>query len=686
MPALGAWAGWMAVLFLGRSGPITFVPGLPPDGIINACVPLGYPKQQDFFWYALMLAAGPVGGWDAAFFWRRLAAWGEKRPAGGIHLEAAAACAVLATILALANAPGWLTASAVLALAAAGLPWFDRRWYASAPPVAESASAGGVIRPWHVAAALGLAVVWVFDSCLLRRPIDGFHEGSKLLFVQSFLAGDRPGVDVAIDYGPLYLHSVWWWMKLAGVSLAALRWHFLVAQAVGLAVQILVLRALAGTGLAVAAGVWSLLAFSSVAGIQYGMPNALRLALPMAALAVWGRGGRTAPILAGALTAAAWLFSPEYGMAAAAACAVAAIVDGWHDGWRRAAGSLGVWTSTAGATVLGLLLVMYGTGTGEALRGLLGGGHGAARLLGQGAWPAPRPVWWVSASDAWFDRGAWYSLASYWGPGLLCSGVAAWLLAGPVAPLRRGRVAGWLAFASLALVPVVIRPAGQQVNAIAATAGLLVLAIDSARGTGSGGRRAALGGAAAIGVAGLVALSAHAGDFAAKGARCLGDLRTGASAGSLPRLGGVQLPERARRDLDGAVAAVRAGCPPGGRVYVAAISWAHVPFLADRAGLRPYPLAALTATRGERDVVLAALDRERPAVALVTEAGFDVPFAAEHPEEAAYVAAHYRLVKRFGDLRVMARLGPSGPVRLPGSGAALPFDSETRSGLRAPGQ
>jgi hypothetical protein len=200
------------------------------------------------------------------------------------------------------------------------------------------------------------------------------------------------------------------------------------------------------------------------------------------------------------------------------------------------------------------------------------------------------------------------------------------------------------------------------VNAIPAAAGLLVFALDAAFAAGPRGRRAGWGAAALIAVAGLCSLSAHAREFAEKGTRCLGDLRAGSEDAVLPRLGGVLLGDAARRDLEGAVAAVRAACPPGGRVYVAAISWAHVPFLADRAGLRPYPLADMAATRGERGAILAALDRERPAVALVTEAGFDVPFADEHPEEAAYVTAHYRQMGRFGDLRVMARLGPSGPI------------------------
>jgi len=654
VPALGAWAGWMAVLELGRAGLLSFRPGPATAGLYNACVAMGYPKAQDYVRYGLACAAGPAGAWLAVAIHRRLAAGRRRRGHQGWWLEAGLACAAAATVLACASFPSLVAASAVAAVAAIFLPWRDRRWWEPARPAADPPAAP-VPGIRHVAVAAGLAAVWVFDSCLLRRPIDGVHEGAKLLYVQSFLAGDTPGAGTAIEYGPLYVHSVWWWMRGFGLTVAAFRWHFLAAQAGGLAIQLLVLRALAASPLAVVTGACLLLSLTSVSGVQYGVPNALRVALPMAALALGWRGltARRAGWLAasGAGTAVAWLFSPEYGVAAAAGLAVMVFDDRRRRGTWPGRGAAGAWLAGAAATAAGLLLVMFGRAVAASATALVGGGYGMSRLLGQGAWPLPAVPWWVSLRDLWFDRVNLLELGTIWGPGLLASGAAAWwLIRPPTAPWRRGSlVAGWVVFTGLGVLPAVVRPLGQQENAVAAAAVLAAVVLDALRG------RAAVVAAGAALAVGAVALAPHAEDFTAKPFACLGDLAGMRTDSGWPRLGGVRIPAEEAGLLRGAVDLVRRSCPPGGRVYVAATAWAHVPFLADRAGLRGFPSGVLAARPADRRRLLEELDRERPAVALVADRGFDVPFATERPEEAAYVAAHYRLAGRFGDLGVYVR-------------------------------
>ena len=126
-------------------------------------------------------------------------------------------------------------------------------------------------------------------------------------------------------------------------------------------------------------------------------------------------------------------------------------------------------------------------------------------------------------------------------------------------------------------------------------------------------------------------------------------------AALIPRLGTLRLPAQQERELRAAVEELRRRCPPGARVYVGAHRFAHVPFLADRAAVGPFALSYLAVTRAERVAAAAALERERPSVALLAADGIDLPYREEHPEEWAVLAARYREARRFGEFSLWVR-------------------------------
>ncbi len=656
--AHGIWVGGMAVLLLARSGVITFVAHQPGSGIINSCWLAGYPKQQDYVWYALMVVAAVAGAWGNAALVAARRRRGRVPAPGRRTLGAAGILSALATVLVLANDGPLIAVGAACGLVAALLPWLDARWYEPAKCLVESPRVGGAGRwvGWGAGIA-ALSALWVFDSCHANRILDGLHEGMKLLSIQGFLAGDLPGVDVRTEYGPLAIHPLWWWMRAGGLTPLALRRLDLLAQAAGLAILLAIVRARCASVIAVAAGWWVILLASSVSVIQYGLPNALRLALPLGALGLVRPAGTTArAAVSGGLLAAAWLFSPEYGLAAiVAALAVWAEAVAAGRPWRGRA--VAIWVAGMLGAAAVLLALMFRGRTLDALPGLFGGGLGTARLLGAAVLPLPVFPWWVSARLAWRDWSAVTGLAWIWGPGLLCAGSVAWCV-GPsrgAPPGRRGELLGWAVFTLAAIVPMIARPAGQQVNVVPSTAILGALVLDSH--LAGPHRRRVL----AVTVALLAFLASGwspraYGLFLAKLTACPGGLAAGppgAPPGGLERLagmtGGLTDPAGVRSVVD----LIRRRCPPGERVYCAAPGWAHLPFLADRAGLRPFLLANFAATAADRAVVLAALQQDRPPVALVTEAGLDgVPFAREHAAEWAWIRSRYRLERRVGDLLV----------------------------------
>ncbi len=639
--ALGLWAGWIAALLFGRIVPVSFAVHPPPDGIFSACALAGYPKQQDWFRYGLGLVAGPLGALGASLGFRVLRARGfaGRWRRGG--LEAGLGTGLVATLCAFLNADAGPAVALLLLPVAAALPWLDRRWYAEDQLIAEQhVLVGRIGWRWNLPLIAVFSFFWLFDSCVLLRSVDGFHEGPRLLYLQGFLAGDLPGADVRIEYGPLMVHALWWWSRVAGATFESYRWWFLACQWLGLALMLVSLRRVTRSPVAIGAAAIAILCLSSAASVQFGVPNALRMGLPMAVLAFADRA-----VIAGALLATATLFSPEFGAAAALGWGAGSL------GARRPVGDWLVCAATAVVTGAGWMALMFGARWPEGVGRLLDGGYGAARLRGHGVTPLPDVPWLSSFAGVSRDLGDWGIQACVWGPGLLATGTLMWLV------LRRHRDPGartaWSVFVLLVSIPVIARPAGQQVNLAPAAAVLAALGIEAGLRVS---RRTALGGAALLVLLGINAVAPVAGPLASKGLGCLPSLRTASPAPpGLERLGRIAPGEARLRELARMVEAVRRRCPRGGRVYVAAPRYAHLPFLAGRSAFGAIPLTTLAVTAADRAATVAALGRDRPPVALVTADGLEAPWALEHAEEARVIARDYRRVEVIGDLEIHVR-------------------------------
>ena len=238
----GLWVGWMAVLLLARSGVITFQLLPPAEGILNQCFLAGYPKQQDYFWYAAMLLGGWAGAGVSLLVHQRLLRSSWNGSARNGLLAGAVLCALVTTILAFSQTFASSPITFLLAILGAVLPWLDRHWYANAP--AATGDSPTPVPPtkrmsrWVIGCFV-MAGIWGFDTCMPYRWIDGYHEGNRLLLLQSYLAGDLPGVNLRLQYGPLYEYSFFWWMEIFGLTISAERWYFMLAQIFGTAVHLI---------------------------------------------------------------------------------------------------------------------------------------------------------------------------------------------------------------------------------------------------------------------------------------------------------------------------------------------------------------------------------------------------------------------------------------------------------------
>ncbi len=145
-------------------------------------------------------------------------------------------------------------------------------------------------------------------------------------------------------------------------------------------------------------------------------------------------------------------------------------------------------------------------------------------------------------------------------------------------------------------------------------------------------------------------------------------------------------PSSAAVEISCRIEGIRARVPAGGRLYLAAPRYAHACFLADRAPLPPFGLTYLAATGTERRAIVDALDRRPPDLAVVTDAGLEQPFAVEHPEERAWLAARYRLDARIGEVQLWVPLAPPGNrATRPGRPGSAPPASPGTGPHRRPG-
>jgi len=394
-----------------------------------------------------------------------------------------------------------------------------------------------------------------------------------------------------------------------------------------------------------------MLSLTTASVIEYGWANALRTALPLLGIVMFRNGliggSRMQLVIAGALSAVSLLYSPEFGAAGLAACAVLAFLD------RRELGRTAWWAFGFAATLLILTAAMFGNRTAGYLSDSLQGGYALARLKGHGTRPLPSFPWWTSFSGLvpplW--RMKW--MIRIWGPALVCSAAGGWLLIRRREDRYPALFAALLVFAVVAQVPVVARPLSQ--TATSAPPLVLLTAMMLAGLAGSGRVNAGRVSAGLLAAAGLVLPVGSPGNWLDKyrgaGPQVAADLpRDGAD-----RMGRVTVSRRQATELAEALRLVDRLALPGDRVYCAAPYQTHLCFLADRPALPPFLLAHLAATPSDRDRILAALEREKPSVALLSPLSIDVPYPEEHARELDFILKRYRLERKIGDVMVYRR-------------------------------
>jgi len=654
----GAWAGWAALLFVVRSGVIAFNYSDPADGLINLCTTLRYPKHQDYCWYGAMLAAGLAGAGLNALALKRLVRDGRVGRLGTAFLLLALGFAAAGTGL-LFTAGWWRSPLTLLSLAAAGLlPWFCARWYSPAGSLPVPAKPRTVLNAvgW-LAACLALSFVWVYDGGYYLRWIDGYHEGGNhLLVVQGYLAGDTPGIGVRTVYGPLYHFSLIWWMKIFGMTVSSERVYFMLAQMAGTAIHLYLVRLVCGNRAVALAGMWLMLTLSTAPALGYGWANALRTAIPLGAFVScrYGivRGSGRLLAVSGLLTACGMLYSQEFGAAGALGCLLLLSADAF--GVSRRLSGLYRWSASVLAAFLVLMAAMYRGRVATAIGKMFLENYAMTQLKGHYTLPLAGFPWFTSLLDAGSKSGDIIYQLSVWGPGLLCVLAAGWLASRRerLVPGNGPLLGALVLMALLSQLPVLARPMGQVGTSMPVVVLMAAVFFDMTVGADrpGGGARKGLILAASF----LWGLSVswpeikssylekyNPNPFYQVGAR-----------GIFMRLGLVKL--KLPRDETGirAMQYISRALLPGERIYVAAPFYSHLCFLTGHPGMAPFVSASMVRTLFDREAMVRILEEQKPPMTLLTEGAIDVPFAVSHPEEWAYIKAHYVMKLKINDLSI----------------------------------
>jgi len=366
--------------------------------------------------------------------------------------------------------------------------------------------------------------------------------------------------------------------------------------------------------------------------------------------------------MSGATCAFSYLYSQEFGAAAAIGCAILLTGLMVETGGNRELRLLGIWGGAGVAGGASVMFLMFGHRIGEFLR--LGSlvGYGADRLMGHHVLPLESFPWDFDLQHILMHPAELMAWSAIWAPILTMA-----LLIGIMVTWRRKEGVCALALqasvttaALIAAVPVVARPNVQVATSMPFLAVLLVVFL---RDMGEGGQHRLLATAlAAVWLTLSVGAIAVIWPVAGSKYSCFSRMRLTPSE-RIPRLGSVSLlSSGADRDIP-VINYLHRSVPPGKRIFVAAPYYSHLLFLADRAGVPRYMTTEASAGRQRGKEMIDALERFKPPVVLLENQGVDVPFAAEQPDLASYIATHYRLGRQFGELRVLKRVGPAGKAR-----------------------
>lgn len=660
----GVLWGWVGVIFLAVSGAVKFSVTPSSLGIDNYCLRVGYPKQQDYFWYAAVLLAPWVG--TAVNLWLRrvLARRGWRGWASGWPSVAGVSCLGCALVFSFSAYYATAVGTVLLAMAGLALPWLDREWYrermACGAPEEPAPPTTPRLLFWILGSA-AVAVLAVADPCIGYRILDPMHEGHHLAYVQSYLAGDLPGIDVYSAYAPLFTYSVIWWMKAFDLTVVGERWYFMLVQIGGTAAHLALLWWICRTWRGRLIGGLLMLVLSTSLGILYGWANALRTAIPLAALIVAWRGvdaGRVGTVaVSGCLIGIAWLYSQEYASAAVLAVVGMGAAVALRGRSTAVARNLVLWGGCGLGTVVLLLFIMFGWRLGEAVSHMATGG--ASHFFGQGAVPFPQVLRLEGLGSSGYWGGLGY-LLELWSPALLGGAVGAWLLAcgRGVAQGRGPLVIALLVFMIVIQPPALVRPITHLASSAPGFVALAALVLDVLVIRGGWFRRAAVAGGVLLVVYGAARQYSNLRVNVEGKFLCAKEVRA-RPARLVERLGKTSLTEDEERRLAGFVGKIRDLCPSGERVYQTTFLGGALCFLADRAAMPPYPSGFVVVTAAQRARSLEALERSRPPVALIAKEGLDGSlFEVARAEEWSYVSRNYVLRDRYSDVMLFVRMVP----------------------------
>jgi hypothetical protein len=551
------------------------------------------------------------------------------------------------------------------ALAGAALPWFDTRWMATLEePVHEEPDFRPALKDsirWAILAFL-VAILAGFDTCMDWRNMDGIHEGVHLSYVQSWLVGDKPGITVWPEYAPLYVYTIIGWMRAFGMTIFAERGYFQAVQIMGTALHIIALRWACRTWVGSFMGFWTMLTMTLATYVLYGGTNSMRTAVAFAGMVACWRGleSRSWRVLAGsgALFGVALLYSQEYAYTCLLPCLVLfaaalirdalaapggfAPVPALRGRWREGA----AWAAGIAAAMAVILLAVFGHDVVDGAARYFGGGYASSRLSGHGA--RPFPVFPRISNFVELARWKWnlFENVALWWPAFIAGAAGAWLIGSGRAALGGRRLLA-LAFIMSGLVmqvPAIVRPMGHLTTAgtMIPILGLATLAVDWMWGRPGPSRW--WGGIAAVSLTlfGIIRLYTFKQEFQVKYA-CMWT-GTDTHKRELDRLGLVRVVKQQEDGLAFVVNKMRQLCPRDKRIYLSAPGYNHLLFLADRAGMPPYPTTSLAATAAQRAAILQSFDEYKPPLAMITDGGIDLPYKEEHKEEWEYIQKHYRLI------------------------------------------
>ena len=123
---MGFWVGGLTTLLLSGFRVFRFSFSLPPLGIVNKCAVVGYPKQQDYFWFAAAVALPCLAATGFSF----LRDWLIRRNWGGrwsyFPLLASLMLLGMSTWLAFTRSTSSMVVGAIAGGIGALVFWFDR--------------------------------------------------------------------------------------------------------------------------------------------------------------------------------------------------------------------------------------------------------------------------------------------------------------------------------------------------------------------------------------------------------------------------------------------------------------------------------------------------------------------------------------------------------------------------------